>query len=170
MPPQSGASSCTLARLHPERERDMRVGFGGRAALAAAALCCAWAAPAHAAGTKVQPLNQYVVTGGDRSKLAAEGFDVVEGRSAKGGEQGIVATAEQADSLRAQGFTVTAPYGEVKRAFAPPNPFPATKLDYGYDVYRPWRVTPGGWPNAGGGATRGHGQPGNPETRERGQG
>ena len=41
-----------------------------------------------------------------------------------------------------------APYGEMTRAFAPPNPFPATKLDYGYDVYRPWRLTPGDCPNA----------------------
>jgi hypothetical protein len=141
----------------------MRVSVGG-AALAALALCCATAAPARAAAAKVQPLNQYVVTGGDRSDLAEQGFDVTEGRSAKGGGQGIVATPEQAESLRGQGFTVTAPYGEVKKAFAPPNPFPTTKLDYGYDVYRPWRLVPGDCPDACGGATDGNGNPVNLKT------
>jgi hypothetical protein len=85
----------------------MRFPFALGAATAALVLCCAAAGPANAAprSGKMQPLNQYVVTGGDREDLAAQGFDVTEGRSATGGGQGIVATADQADALRARGFT-----------------------------------------------------------------
>src|SRR3954469_19229163 len=106
------------------RGRDMRVSFAVGAATAALVACCAVAGPARAAGDKIQPLNQYVVTGGDREDLAAQGFDLTEGRLGTGGGQGIVATPEQADKLRARGFTVTAPFGEMQRSFAPPNPFP----------------------------------------------
>jgi Zinc carboxypeptidase/Immune inhibitor A-like, MAM domain len=140
----------------------MRVSYVLGAAAAALVLSCA--PTAGAAEKKLQPLNQYTVTGGDREKLAAQGFDLTEGRSGEGGGQGIVATPEQAESLRAQGFTVKAPYGEMTKSFAPPNPFPTTKLGYGWDVYRPWRLTPGDCPNTCSGATDGNGNPVNLKT------
>src|SRR4051812_27862362 len=84
-------------------------------------LICAFATPASAAQQrKIEPLNQYVVSGGDQSKLAAMGYDLAEGGSAKG--RVIVGTPADAAQLRAKGYTVTAPYGEARAAVAaPPN-------------------------------------------------
>src|SRR5256885_1857808 len=79
---------------------------------AACALVCAFAAPATAAQKKIEPLNQYVVKGGDPALLAQQGYDLNEG-GVRGGGRGIVATPSEADALRAKGFTVTAPYGEM---------------------------------------------------------
>src|SRR5689334_15544805 len=91
-------------------------------ATAALVLTCALGGTAHAAGKQLEPLNQYVVTGGDQAKLAQLGFDLTEGGSKKG--HAIVGTPAQAAELRAKGYTVTAPYGEDKRASAaPPDPF-----------------------------------------------
>src|SRR5689334_1500473 len=96
---------------------------GWGAATAALVLACGLAAPASAAPKKLEPLNQYVVSGGDQSALAGQGYDLTEGKFAKGG-QGIVATPKQAAQLRAKGYTVTAPFGESKAAqAAPPDPF-----------------------------------------------
>src|SRR4051794_7272945 len=95
---------------------------GWGAVSAALLVSCALVTPAQAAQRKIEPLNQYVVRGGDVSKLGELGYDTTEGGSAKG--QAIVATPKQAAGLRAKGFTVTAPYGELKTAqAAPPDPF-----------------------------------------------
>ena len=93
---------------------------------AALLVACTLAAPAAAAPKQIEPLNQYLVRGGDLSQLGQLGYDVTEGGSAKG--QGVVATPKQAAELRAKGFTVTAPYGEAKTAkAAPPDPFATTR-------------------------------------------
>ncbi|HET6549901.1 MAG TPA: M14 family zinc carboxypeptidase, partial [Solirubrobacter sp.] len=132
----------------------MTKGWG--AATAALALTCALAAPANAAPKKLEPLNQYVVRGGDQQLLGQLGYDVTEGGGAKG--HAVVATPAQADALRAKGFTVTAPFGEAKRAqAAPPNPF--GDPTHGYDVYRPWHLKPAACPGTCSGAVDDSGQP-----------
>src|SRR4051794_35050427 len=109
---------------------------GWSAATAALVLACGLAAPAAAAPKKLEPLNQYVVSGGDIGQLADLGYDLAEGGTARG--QGIVATSSQAAELRAKGYTVKAPYGEAKAAVAaPPDPF-ATQPTHGFNVFRPW--------------------------------
>jgi hypothetical protein len=134
----------------------------GLGAVSAALLVvCAFAAPANAAPKKIEPLNQYLVRGGDLSLLGQLGYDVTEGGSANG--QGVVATPKQAAELRAKGFTVTAPYGESKAAkAAPPNPF--TDPTYGYDVYRPWHMKPAPCPGTCSGAVDSAGKPINLQT------
>ena len=100
-------------------------------------LAAALAVPAGAAQRKIEPLNQYLVRGGDTAALADLGYDVTEGGSKDG--QGIVATPAQAAELRAKGFTVTAPYGERRAAQeAPPNPF--VDPPHGHDVFGPWHT------------------------------
>src|SRR4051794_26232878 len=95
----------------------------GAAASAAFVMACAFATPALAAQRKVEPLNQYVVKGGDTSKLAQLGYDLSEG-GAKNGGTAIVATPAEADALRGKGYTVTALGKEdTVAAAAPPDPF-----------------------------------------------
>src|SRR6478735_3994893 len=131
------------------------------AASAALLVACTLSAPAIAAPKKIEPLNQYLVTGGDQQLLGQLGYDVTEGGSAKG--QGVVATPKQAAELRAKGFTVTAPYGEAKTAkVAPPNPFPDPT--YGYDVFRPWHLKPAPCPGTCSGAVDAAGKPVNLQT------
>ena len=75
-----------------------------------------------------------------------------------------MATPEQAEDLRAKGFTVTAPYGEAKTAkAAPPDPF-ATNPTYGWDVYRPWHLKPAPCPGTCSGAVDSAGKPINLQT------
>src|SRR3954453_6558249 len=134
---------------------------GWSAVPAAFLIACALVAPAHAAQRKVEPLNQYVVRGGDVSKLAELGYDLTEGGGAHG--QAVVATPEQAAQLRAKGYTVTAPYGEAKSAqAAPPDPF--TNPTHGYDVFRPWHLQPAACPGTCSGALDSAGQPINLQT------
>ena len=128
---------------------------------AAVLIACALAVPAGAAQRKIEPLNQYLVRGGDPAALADLGYDVTEGGGKDG--QGIVATPKQAAELRAKGFTVTAPYGELRAAqAAPPNPFPDPT--YGYDVFRPWHMKPAACPGTCSGAVDASGQPINLQT------
>src|SRR5262245_14663074 len=124
---------------------------GWGVATAALVLACGLATPAVAAPKKkLEPLNQYLVRGGDRDALAKLGYDLTEGGSSRG--QGIVAMPAQAEDLRSKGFTVTAPYGEAKAAeAAPPDPF-ATDPTYGWDVYRPWHLQPAPCPGTCSGA------------------
>src|SRR5829696_7066841 len=109
---------------------------GWGAATAALVVACGLTAPGAVAAPgkkKLEPLNQYVVTGGDLQELRGEGYDLAEGGSKRG--QGIVATPAQAQDLRNRGFTVTAPYGEEKAAkVAPPDPF-ATNPTHGFNVF-----------------------------------
>src|SRR4051812_613373 len=124
-------------------------------------IASALAVPAGAAQRKIEPLNQYVVRGGDPAALADLGYDVTEGGGKDG--QGIVATPGQAAELRAKGFTVTAPYGELRAAqAAPPNPFPDPT--YGYDVFRPWHMKPAPCPGTCSGAVDATGKPINLQT------
>ncbi|WP_053226018.1 M14 family metallopeptidase [Solirubrobacter soli] len=118
-------------------------------------------APAQAAQRKIEPLNQYLVRGGDVSKLGELGYDATEGGSKNG--QAIVATPKQAAELRAKGFTVTAPYGELKAAqAAPPDPF--SDPTHGYDVFRPWHLKPAACPGTCSGAVDSAGKPINLQT------
>jgi hypothetical protein len=134
---------------------------GWSAAPAALLVTCALVTPAHAAQRKIEPLNQYVVRGGDQSKLAAMGFDLTEGGGANG--HVIVATPKDAAALRAKGYAVTAPYGEAKTAqAAPPNPF--SDPAHGYDVYRPWHLKPAPCPGTCSGVVDGAGRPINLQT------
>src|SRR6188472_1665956 len=115
-----------------------------RAAVAAVGLAAlAAATPASAAGTKLtQPLNQYVVSGKiNPEDLARAGFDLTEG-GLKGHKSGwvITATATQADRLQAKGATVR-PLGRERTA-AVAAPSPLTPPTHGYDVFRPWSLTP----------------------------
>src|SRR4051794_26277872 len=124
-------------------------------------VACALVTPAQAAQRKIEPLNQYVVRGGDVSKLAELGYDLTEGGGANG--QAIVGTPKQAAALRAKGYTVTAPYGEAKAAqAAPPNPF--SDPTHGYDVYRPWHLKPAPCPGTCSGVVDAAGQPINLQT------
>ena len=137
----------------------MRVKVWGVAA-ATLLLASAMGPPAHAAG-KLNPLNQYVVSGGDQSKLGELGYDVAEGGSAKG--RIVIGTPEQADALRAKGYTVKAPYGEATKAqAAPPNPL--ADPTYGYDVFRPWGLKPAPCPGTCSGAVDSAGKPINLQT------
>jgi hypothetical protein len=121
----------------------------------------ALAAPAAARPKQIEPLNQYVVRGGDQHLLGQLGYDVTEGGGASG--QGIVATPKQADELRAKGFTVTAPYGEtLTNQAAPPNPF--SDPPHGYNVYRPWHLKPAPCPGTCSGVVDANGQPINLQT------
>jgi hypothetical protein len=115
-----------------------------RAAVAAVGLVAlAAATPASAAGTKLtQPLNQYVVSGKiNPEDLARAGFDLTEG-GLKGHKSGwvITATATQADRLEAKGATVR-PLGRERTA-AVAAPSPLTPPTHGYNVFRPWSLTP----------------------------
>jgi hypothetical protein len=49
----------------------------------------------------------------------------------------IVARPSQAAQLAKDGATVTAPFGVARALAAPPSP-----LTHGYNVYRPWSLTP----------------------------
>jgi hypothetical protein len=139
---------------------------GWGAVSAAPVVSCALVTPAQAAQRKIEPLNQYVVRGGDVSKLGELGYDATEGGSKNG--QAIVATPRQAAELRAKGFTVTAPYGELKAAqAAPPDPF--SDPTHGYDVFRPWHLKPAACPGTCSGAVDGAGKPINLQTWYEGQ-
>src|SRR3954466_2982605 len=117
---------------------------GWVSAPAAVLIMCALAVPAGAAQRKIEPLNQYLVRGGDPAALADLGYDVTEGGGKDG--QGIVATPKQAHYIFAKGFSVTAPYGELRAAqAAPPNPFPDPTYDN--DVFRPWHMKPATGPS-----------------------
>ena len=114
-----------------------------QAAVAAVGLAAMAATPAAAAGTKqIEPLNQYVVSGKiNPEDLARAGYDLTEG-GLPGHKSGwvITATATQADSLEAKGATVR-PLGRERTA-AVAAPDPLTPPTHGYNVFRPWSLTP----------------------------
>src|SRR4051795_9328178 len=150
---------CSFPHLARRMSMRMRVRSVASAALV---FTCALAGTAHAAPKQLEPLNQYVVKGGDQSKLSGYGFDLTEGGGPNG--HAIVGTPAQAAELRAKGSTVTAPYGEAKRASAaPPDPF-ATQPTHGYDVFRPWHLTPAPCPGTCAGAVDSAGKPINLQT------
>ncbi len=120
----------------------MRKGAG--AALAVVGLMALVAAgPASAQGAKkLEPLNQYVVSGRiNPEDLARAGYDLTEG-GLRGHKSGwvITATATQAGSLEAKGATVRPLSGERTAAVAAPKPL--TPPTHGYNVFRPWSLTP----------------------------
>ncbi len=114
--------------------------------LAAAALA-AFALTAGAAEAKgPSALSMYTVSGKnlDTDALARAGYDVLEGSRAKGGIA-IVATAAQAQKLKDDGNTVRPSTGRTAgsddRAITAADPF-AGGPDHGYNVFRPWSLTP----------------------------
>ncbi len=113
-----------------------------RAAAAALALGAAAAGAADpAAAATVEPLNQYEVSGRvTADQLARDGYDLSESGSGQGVFE-IVATAKQAAALRAKGATVVAPAGEARALKAAPAD-PLTDPTHGYNVFRPWSLTP----------------------------
>jgi Zinc carboxypeptidase len=123
----------------------MQMRKGAGAALAVVGLTTLVAAsPASAQGTKkLEPLNQYVVSGKiDPEDLARAGQDLTEGgvKSHKGAWV-ITATAKEADSLEAKGATVRPLSGRERRA-AVAAPSPLTDPTHGYNVFRPWSLKP----------------------------
>jgi hypothetical protein len=125
----------------------MHMRKGAAAALAVMGLTALVAGPASAQGAKkLEPLNQYVVSGRiDPEDLARAGYDLTEG-GLKGHKSGwvITATASQADSLTAKGATVR-PLGRERTA-AVAAPSPLTPPTHGYNVFRPWSLTPAACP------------------------
>jgi Zinc carboxypeptidase len=101
------------------------------------------ASPASAqGGKKLEPLNQYVVTGKiDPEDLARGGQNLTEGglKGRKGGWV-ITATAREADQIEAKGATVRPLSGERRAAVAAPSPL--TDPTHGYNVFRPWSLKP----------------------------
>jgi hypothetical protein len=106
-----------------------------------AALTVLGVGSAHAADRTVEPLNQYAVSGRvTTDQLARAGYDLNEVKAiGKTGKLGIVATPEQAQSLRDKGATVE-PLAEARKMVAPPTPL--TNPTHGYDVFRPWSLKP----------------------------
>ena len=102
-----------------------RIATTGLVAAFAMLIC---AVPGAMAKTKfVEPMNQYVVSGGKigPEDLARAGYDLTESGSTRRGNKGrfaIVATPKQAQSLRDQGATVEAPFGLALRSAAPASP------------------------------------------------
>ena len=99
-----------------------RIATTGLVAVFAMLIC---AVPGAMAKTKfVEPMNQYVVSGGKvgPEDLARAGYDLTESGSTRARHKGrfaIVATPKQAQSLRDQGATVEAPFGLALRSAAP---------------------------------------------------
>ena len=111
-----------------------------RTASVAAALI-AMSATGTASAATVEPLNQYEVSGKvTADQLARDGYDLTES-GARTGQFDIVATAKQAKALRDKGATVVAPAGE-QRLFKAAPADPLTPPTHGYDVFRPWSLTP----------------------------
>lgn len=106
-----------------------------------AALTVLATSSAHAADRTVEPLNQYAVSGRvTTDQLARAGYDLNEVKAiGKTGKLGIVATPEQAQSLRDKGATVE-PLAEARKMLAPASPL--TNPTHGYDVFRPWSLKP----------------------------
>jgi hypothetical protein len=121
-----------------------RVVAGAWTALAIAAL--AFTPTALAKSHQVEPLNQYLVSGkisGD--DLARRGFDMREAVTPGAhGAFSIVATPKQAAELADKGATVRAPFGLARSNAAPSSPL--TNPTHGYDVFRPWSLTPAACP------------------------
>jgi hypothetical protein len=111
--------------------------LAGVAALAVAGPATAQAAGGH----RVEPLNQYAISGRvTADQLARAGFDLNEGKAlGKHGKRVIVATPDQARALRDKGATVEA-LTDARAMAAPASPL--TDPTHGYDVFRPWSLTP----------------------------
>jgi hypothetical protein len=92
---------------------------------------------------RVEPLNQYIVTGTDAElgSLGKLGYDVTEGADAPG-RSGVVATPSQAEGLRAKGFDVAAVGKENTTSVAAVAVAPLADPTWGYDVFRPYALNP----------------------------
>src|SRR4051794_2605874 len=91
--------------MHPRRM--------ARALLAGLTAFAALCGSAQAGDRKVEPLNQYLVSGRvTADQLARQGYDMQEALTARyKGKFAIVATPEQAQALEDKGATVEAPFG-----------------------------------------------------------
>src|SRR5690242_12900864 len=112
-------------------------------ALAGALASLAFASPGVAA-ERVEPLNQYLVTGtpAELASLGSLGYDVSEGAIAPG-RSGIVATPAQARALRERGLDVD-PMGTENTATAKAMTagIPLPDPTWGYNVFRPYTLNP----------------------------
>ena len=104
-------------------------------------VCGASSASAQSRRT-VEPLNQYVISGKvDTDELARAGFDMREASvTGQKGKFFVVARPSQVEKLEKSGATVTAPFGLARTMAAPPSPL--TQPTHGYNVFRPWSLTP----------------------------
>ena len=150
--------SCSFPR-HTRRSLDEGEGLGRRGGDAAAGIGDGVAGAC--GGRSWIRSNQYVVSGGDQSKLGELGYDVAEGGTANG--RIVIGTPADADALRAKGYTVKAPYGAATKAQAAP-PSPLADPTYGYDVFRPWCLKPAPCPGTCSGAVDSAGKPINLQT------
>ena len=116
----------------------------GAAAAALVAGCLLVPGQALAAREKNQPLQPYVVRGITAQELARAGYDLRE--AGAGGKKGfrIVATQAQAARLAGKGTTVKrlSKGRASKVARAAQASAPLTDPTHGYDVFRPWSLTP----------------------------
>lgn len=113
-----------------------------RSLIAAGALFALAGVSPAAAAAPPAALNQYEVSGRvTADQLARDGYDLTESGS-RPGTYGIVATAKQAKALRDKGATVVAPSGESRSLKAAPADPLATPLTHGYNVFRPWSLSP----------------------------
>jgi hypothetical protein len=101
------------------------------------------ASPAHAATTTTEVLQQYVVTGkgADPEALARAGYDMREAHNPRQEGYLIVATPSQAAKLESKDVSVQPLAGKQTTAKVPA-PNPLQNPTHGYDVFRPWNLTP----------------------------
>jgi hypothetical protein len=101
------------------------------------------AAPAQAAPKTTEVLQQYVVsgTGADPEALARAGYDMSESQNGKQDGYLIIATPSEAAKLKAKDVSVKPLAGKASTAkVKPPNPL--QDPTHGYNVFRPWNLTP----------------------------
>jgi hypothetical protein len=115
------------------------------AVLAASLAALLVAGPASA--KRFQPLNQYFVTRVSAEDLARAGYDmheaVVKGRKGFA----IVATSKQANVLKQKGARVRAIGGVARRSRTAARASQFVNPTHGYDVFRPWSLTPAPCPD-----------------------
>jgi hypothetical protein len=120
--------------MHPRRTARAIV-----AGLLAVSVCAGTAGAASAKVKQVEPLNRYLLSGAvDTDALARAGFDLNEARRPDG-KFSIIATGQQARAFKNKGANVRQLTFD-RAAQATPTPLPAPTK--GYDVFRPWSLTP----------------------------
>ena len=101
------------------------------------------ASPVHAATRTTEVLQQFVVSGkgADPEALARAGYDMREAEHGRKDGYLIIATPSQAAKLVGKDVSVRPLAGtQTNREVKPPNPL--DDPTHGYDVFRPWNLTP----------------------------
>ncbi|MEA2442550.1 MAG: hypothetical protein QOH76_3974 [Thermoleophilaceae bacterium] len=115
------------------------------AAAVAALLALSLLGSSAASAATPSPLNQYVVTHVSQKALTDGGFDRTEaGLPGHPGTYLVVATPSQANALRGRGATVRSLHGVSRSRRAAPRARAKTLVNptHGYNVFRPWSLTP----------------------------